>query len=178
MVIGAPDRRTLLGAMLLGLLSVRAPAADVAVGDGRPVPDIPFGDGENRHRRLSDFAGRPVVLNLWATWCGPCRRELPALSEFAAALQPDGVAVIPVATDCRRAGTVRTFLDENKVYDLPVFTDPDGRVLSILGVHGIPTTLLLDRDHRLLMTVVGELDWSDPQATGSVRKLLLRPASV
>ncbi len=112
-----------------------------------------------------------VVLNLWATWCVPCVREMPALDDLAGLVARDGVVVLPVSSDRGGADTVQRFYADRGIRNLPVLLDPQSRMAHGLGVSGIPTTLLIDRDGRELAWLEGAADWSSADAVTVVRKI-------
>ncbi len=126
---------------------------------------------------LADFRGRPVLLNIWATWCGPCREEMPSIQRLYETFQAEGLAVIAVSVDAAPPGfyrenyearTVMTFL---KAYGLglPIWLDPAGRVKEVFRTMGVPTTILMDRDGTVDNIVVGSVDWDE----GFYRELVL-----
>lgn len=142
-----------------------------------PAPDIPFIDGEGRETRIADFAGRVVVLNLWATWCAPCRLEMPTLAALARGLadRPDA-AVVPVSVDVGEAATAaaRAFIAENA--PLPYYAEPRFRLPFAFGAGGkMPQTLLIDRQSRVRAIKIGEADWSGEAARALVQALLDEP---
>jgi len=151
--------------------SQEPPALDVL----RPstiVPAYPFelGDLDARPVRLADFRGRVVLLNFWATWCPPCRKELPALEEVARAFAAEGLTVLTVSVR-EPADTVRTFVQEVGL-GLPVLLDDDGVVSDRYGVLAIPTTVVVDRRGRAVGRIIGYRDWVGAQAQEYLRAVL------
>ena len=134
-------------ALLLALVwTASARAAELAPLDGGPA------------RTLAEIAnGRPVVLHLWATWCAPCREELPALDRFAG----DGGKVVAVSVDTRSPESVARWLDELGV-DLRGWLDVRRALPTRFGVRAYPTTLLLDEEGREVSRIVGPVAWDDP----------------
>jgi thiol-disulfide isomerase/thioredoxin len=120
---------------------------------------------------LTDYAGRALVLNFWATWCAPCIRELPALNRLAAGAS-SGVVVLPVSED-REGGTiVRKFLDVNRLTNLPVLIDPNGQLARALKVSGLPTTVLFSRQGREVGRLVGIAEWDRADVRRYLRRCL------
>ncbi len=148
------------GIVLAGGNEVAAPVAQAAdaagPSDGGALPvelsgTDPITGGQVS---LADYAGKPVVLNFWASWCGPCRAELPALVSFAAAHQE--VAVVGVNFQ-DAPGEARRLHDELGV-TFPSIADPRGEIAAELGLRGMPTTFFLDSEHRIVGVVAGATD--------------------
>lgn len=118
-----------------------------------------FEDGEGRPRSLADFRGKVVLLNLWATWCTPCVKEIPALDRLAAALNGTDVAVVAVSIDRKGIDAVRNALADLDVHGLEPYIDPSGHALRAVRAMGLPTSLLIDREGRELGRVVGPAAW-------------------
>ena len=109
---------------------------------------------------LSAYAGEVVVLNFWATWCGPCRREMPSLQALADAVGDDGVAVVPMAFGRHSPESMTLFWEEAGITSLPLHRDAAGEMAAALGVRGLPHTVVLDREGRAVAELVGEADWA------------------
>ena len=128
------------------------------------LPDIAFVNGAGKPVRLADWRGKVVLLNLWATWCAPCREEMPALDRLEQALGSDKFQVVALAVDKAGVEGARKFLDETKVKALPVFADPTARVGTELKVIGMPTTILIDKEGREIGRLVGPAAWDSAEA--------------
>ena len=128
---------------------------------GAPVLDfeLPALDGSGTVR-LSDFAGRPVFLNFWATWCEPCKRELPAFEQFSAEQGEDGAVVLAINTGEDEA-TVRAFLEAQGVEGLNVLIDPEATVARTYGVIQIPVTFVIDQAGNVRYPHYGEMTAAD-----------------
>lgn len=137
---------------------------------GGSTPPLELKDLEGRERRLEEFRGRVLVINFWATWCEPCREELPSLERlrmhFAGA--PLEVLAVDVAEGEAR---VREFLKGAPVR-FPVLLDRDSKAQKDWGVRGLPTTFLLDPRGQIRYSFLGERDWSDEEVKSAVRALL------
>jgi thiol-disulfide isomerase/thioredoxin len=134
----------------------------------RPQPiDLPgftFVAGDGREKSLKDFAGQVVLLNIWATWCIPCREEMPALDKLEAKLGGENFAVVAVNIDKGGQEKAAAFLKETGATHLPLYTDPSGKLFATLKVVGMPTTLIIDRDGKEIARLVGPADWASPEA--------------
>lgn len=136
------------------------------------LPPIRFTAADGSPRDLADFRGKALVLNLWATWCAPCDAELPSLDALAARMAPDGVLVLPLASDQGGAAAVERYYKAHGIAHLGIWLDPDGAAQQALGARGIPTTLLVDRQGRERARLEGGIDWADPPAPDLIRKLV------
>jgi len=138
----------------------------------RPLPEIAFTDGAGRALSLGDFRGRVVLLNIWATWCVPCRREMPSLDRLAARFGGPDFAVLALSIDRKDASVVRDFYREYGIAALKVYRDRSNEVPRAFGVIGVPTTLLIDREGREIGRVIGALEWDDPKAADLIGRLI------
>ncbi|MCZ6523691.1 MAG: TlpA disulfide reductase family protein [Alphaproteobacteria bacterium] len=138
----------------------------------RPVSEVRFTDGEGRDLSLDRFRGKVVLLNLWATWCAPCRREMPALDRLQARLGGDDFEVLALAVDRGGAAKVKAFLDELGIERLGLYVDSTTRALRALGAYGLPTTLLIDRAGNEVMRVIGATEWDGAEIVELVRHLI------
>lgn len=138
----------------------------------RPVPRIAFTDGDGADRSLGDFRGRVVLLNLWATWCAPCRREMPALDRLQARLGNRGFEVVALAVDRAGPEQVREFLAEVGAPHLKLYLDRTTRSMRTLGIIGLPTTLLIDRRGREVGRLIGAAEWDSDEALGLIERFL------
>jgi thiol-disulfide isomerase/thioredoxin len=172
-------RRTWLaaGATVLAGVAARKPAraqemqklSDIVVAKPpRVLPAVKFLTLDGAAKTLADYAGTPVVLNFWATWCTPCVAELPELDKLAAA---GGFAVLAVSVDRGGAATVRPFAASHGITHLTLLTDPGLAASHALDVAGFPTTLLIGADGRLRGTLEGPAAWG---GAGAVLKALLK----
>jgi thiol-disulfide isomerase/thioredoxin len=146
-------------------------AALVRVEPPKALPALHFAAADGTTQTLADFAGKGVVLNLWATWCGPCAAELPSLDRLAATLAPDDIVVVPLSSDRGGAAVVEQYYKNHGIAHLGVWIDPDETALQALGARGIPTTLILDREGRERARLEGGIDWASKDAAALVRKL-------
>lgn len=129
---------------------------------GEPAPDVELMDADNEPATLADAKGKPMLVNIWATWCAPCVKELPTLQSLAA--QKGAPRVIAVSQDMAPRGSVDAFLDKNKLADLEVWHDPKMGLSSAAGAEVLPTTILYDAEGREVWRYVGDLDWNGEEA--------------
>jgi thiol-disulfide isomerase/thioredoxin len=137
----------------------------------KPV-DVHFTDADGTARTLADYAGKGIVLNMWATWCVPCVAEMPALAAFASVVAKDGIVVLPLSSDRAGAAIVTKFYKDLGVGNLPVLLDPMSAAAHALGIRGIPTTLVIDRKGREVAWLEGSFDWASDPAVAEIRKLV------
>lgn len=130
----------------------------------RPLPELAFEDGEGRPRTLQDFRGRTVLLNVWATWCAPCREEMPSLDRLQRSLGGPGFEVVALSIDAGGAADVRRFYKEIGIRSLGIYVDRGMRAAGKLATPGVPTTLLVDPQGRELGRHAGPAKWDDPEA--------------
>lgn len=145
---------------------------------GKPAPGAKFRDPDGGAISLADFKGSPTLVNLWATWCAPCVKELPTLDRLAAAHERDGgLAVVTVSQDMAPQGSVVAFLAKLKLARLGAFHDPDMGLSGALGAQVLPTTILYDADGRELWRYVGDLDWTGAEAQRLLAESGVTPAA-
>lgn len=137
---------------------------------GTPLPQLQGTDLAGRPWRVSDLRGRAVLLNFWATWCEPCRSEMPSLEQLAQRYAPGELAVIAINFK-QSVAAVRNFM-KSTALALPVVLDPDGANARALDVHVFPTTLLIAPDGSPRFRVRGEMDWTAREADRLVSQLL------
>ena len=143
--------------------------------DAKIVADIGFVDGAGAPKKLSDWRGQVVLLNVWATWCGPCRKEMPALDHLQALMGSDEFEVVALSIDRGEIGLPQEFFDEIGVKELGLYHDGSAKAGSKLGVFGMPTTLLLGRQGQILGRLVGPAEWDDEHAQALVEAALALP---
>jgi len=132
---------------------------------GKPAPNVSFRDPDGGEISIADFKGVPVLVNLWASWCGPCIKELPTLEKLADAHLKDGqLGVIAVSQDIGPQSSVTAFLATLKIDGLGAYHDPEMALSGALGVQVMPTTVLYDRQGREVWRYVGDMDWTSEEA--------------
>jgi thiol-disulfide isomerase/thioredoxin len=155
-------------------VSMEAVAAEAPTGfalheSPQPVPEIQFENGQGTTLSLADFRGKVVLLNIWATWCAPCRREMPTLDRLQAELGGPEFEVVALSIDRTGLPAVREFYQEIGLETLPIYLDPSGRSQRELRVLGIPTTLLLDQEGNEIGRLAGPAEWDSPEMVRFIR---------
>jgi thiol-disulfide isomerase/thioredoxin len=144
----------------------------------KPVPNLAFKGPDGAPKSLGDYKGRTVLVNLWATWCVPCRQEMPALDKLQAALGGPDFEVVAVNIDTRNLDRPRTWLKEAGVEKLAYYADPEANVFQDLRrvgkAVGMPTTLLVDAQGCELALLNGPAEWASEDALKLVRAALER----
>jgi thiol-disulfide isomerase/thioredoxin len=128
------------------------------------LPEVKFLDADGKERTLANWRGRIVLLNLWATWCLPCRKEMPALDRLQREMGSDKFQVVAVSVDRTGLAGARKFLDETKAGNLALYADPTARMAATLRAAGLPATLLLDARGREIGRLLGPAEWDSDDA--------------
>jgi len=132
------------------------------------LPDLAFEDADGKPRKLSDWRGRTVLVNLWATWCVPCRKEMPALDRLQARLGGKNFDVVAINIDTRDPGKPRNFLKETNLTRLGYYSDQKAKVfqdLKAIGrALGMPTSVLVDAQGCEIATIAGPAEWDSDDA--------------
>jgi len=148
------------------------PVADRAIVKlGEPAPNFQLRDLNGHLIMLSDLRGKVVLLNFWATWCGPCRVEMPAMEQLYRMFQRKDFEILAVSTDAQGVAITRPFQQENRL-TFPILHDPDYRVGLIYGARSLPMTFLIDRLGVIRHQVFGARDWEAPEAQQLVQMLM------
>jgi thiol-disulfide isomerase/thioredoxin len=132
----------------------------------KPVmaPNVAFSDAGGRSYALSKYRGRYVLLNLWASWCAPCVRELPSLASLQRAIASKKLAVVAIDVEKGADQIAGKFLIAHQAAELPAFADPDMKVMRATGTFGLPTTILIDPKGREIARATGPAQWDAPEA--------------
>ena len=130
---------------------------------GTPAPDALFEDPHGRPARIADFRGRPVLVNLWATWCGPCVVEMPSLDALAAR-EGEALTVLALSQDLEGRAKVTDFFAQRDFARLEPYLDPELRVMTALGIDTLPTTILYDAEGVEVWRMTGMADWEGARA--------------
>lgn len=129
---------------------------------GQPFPNVKFLDEEDKPMGYDALRGVPTLVNLWATWCAPCVKELPTLEALSKQKNPN-LYVAPINQDMAPRASVEAFMVGHKL-DLPIYRDPKMTVSGALGAEVLPTSILFDANGREVWRYVGDMDWTSPEA--------------
>ena len=163
----------LMLAPVAGVESVAAASPGLALHQSpKELPSVRFHDGEGRPRSLADFHGRVVLLNIWATWCVPCRKEMPTLDRLQAALGGASFEVVALSIDRGGLEVVGKFYREVGISYLATDVDNTGKAARELAAVGLPTTLLIDRAGREIGRLVGPSEWDAPDMMAFIQRQL------
>jgi thiol-disulfide isomerase/thioredoxin len=165
-----PDERAALTALLDG--DMRKLTVHAAP---EPAPDVAFTAADGTETTLAAGNGSIRLVNFWATWCAPCREEMPALDALARDLGGEAFAVLPVATGRNDSDAIARFWEEAGIATLATALDPQSRLAAAMNVLGLPVTIILDRDGREIARMIGGADWNGPSARAVVEYLVALP---
>jgi thiol-disulfide isomerase/thioredoxin len=154
----------------------QAPAGFAVHENPRPLPEIQFENGQGEAMSLADFKGSVVLLNIWATWCAPCRREMPTLDRLQAALVGPDFEVVALSIDRQGRPVVADFYKELGLRRLGIYIDPSGKAPRELNALGVPTTLLIDREGKEVGRLLGPAEWDSPEMVAFIRGRIQRPS--
>ncbi|MBS7663206.1 TlpA family protein disulfide reductase [Pseudomonas lalucatii] len=153
-----------------------APPADLTIWpEPKTVAEVEFTDSQGKPRTLGDFQGRIVLLNVWATWCAPCREEMPTLDRLQARLGGADFQVLALSVDPDGEQLVRDFYADIGIQHLALYIDETAQANRSLGAYGLPATLLLDRQGRELGRKLGAAEWDSPEVIDYLRELMATP---
>lgn len=162
-----------IGALLVFGWSSRGDFSPLDAGSEAPEYAAVSLDGDTVS--LEQLRGRVVLLNVWATWCTPCIREMPALEQLHQAHEAEGLSVVAVSVDASTPGLgaadVRRFVDDLGV-SFTILLDPGGEVENKFRVSGLPMSFIIDREGRIRQKIVGAREWNEPDITAQIRELL------
>jgi thiol-disulfide isomerase/thioredoxin len=179
-------RRAAAAILYLGLAAMANPVAAepdaAALRDGdmrklvfhaepQPVPEIGLVDADESQVSLAEYRGNHVVLNFWATWCAPCRHEMPTLSALDAHFEGQPVEVVTVATGRNSPQGIARFFAEIGVENLPEYRDPNQALAREMGILGLPITVILDPEGREIARLRGDADWASDSAKAILASL-------
>ena len=140
--------------------------------EAKPVSAQTFTHENGGEGRLSDYQGKYVLLNFWATWCAPCRKEMPMLADLQTELGGDQFEVVTLATGRNSPMGMKKFFEEIGVDNLPLHRDPKADVGREMGVFGLPITVILDPEGNEIARLQGDADWSSDSAKAILTALI------
>lgn len=136
----------------------------------RAIPDISFKDEQGKLKKLSDYKGRYILLNIWATWCKPCREEMPTLDNLKKQLSGKKFDVLALSLDRAGPKVVRKFYNEIGIQHLELIIDENMKAMRDLRVLGLPTTLLISPDGHEIGKLVGPAEWDSKEMIEFLQK--------
>jgi thiol-disulfide isomerase/thioredoxin len=140
----------------------------------KAVPDVAFVDGDGNARHLSEWRGKVVLLNLWATWCAPCKTEMPSLDRLQAKLGGSNFTVLALSTDRTGPTAPSAFFAKEGIRHLALFNDDTAEANIQLKAEGLPLTILLDTDGREIARLLGPAEWDSQKAADTIESLIAR----
>lgn len=159
-----------LALLLVGGSAAAGPTSDFVVPETpTTLPAIGFTDGAGKQKTLAHYSGRLVLLNIWATWCAPCRKEMPTLDRLEAKLGGPDFEVVALSMDRKGPDAVKKFFAETGVTHLALNIDSSAQVMLTLGAPGLPMTLLIDGSGKEIGRLIGPAEWDSPQMTEFIR---------
>lgn len=161
-------------ALLLALLLAAglAQAGDLKPYAGAPLPDFTLGDMQGATHTLSDYRGKVVMLNFWATYCGPCIKEMPSMQRLSEKMagKPFTILAVDMAEE---AADIEAFLGKHRIkVGFPLLLDPDGEVVEQWMISAVPTTFILDRSGTIRYALYGGLEWDNDEVIATLDSLL------
>jgi peroxiredoxin len=163
-------KKVLLLALLLA--AGLAQAGDLKPYGGAPLPDFTLGDMQGATHTLSEYRGKVVMLNFWATYCGPCIKEMPSMQRLSEKMagKPFTILAVDMAEE---AADIEAFLAKHQIkVDFPLLLDPDGEVVEQWMISAVPTTFILDRSGTIRYALYGGLEWDNDEVIATLDGLM------
>ena len=135
-------------------------------------PAFSFTDAAGKPLTFADYRGRGLLVNFWATWCGPCKAEMPTLAALNRTLLPDGILVLPISVDTQGAAAVKPYFKAHHIHGLPVLLDPSSNALEIFHAQGIPLSLVINRQGQIVARTLGGANWATAAAASKLRRMV------
>jgi thiol-disulfide isomerase/thioredoxin len=147
------------------------PQGEATIKEKKPAPEVNVTSLKNVPLKLSDLKGKVVLLNFWATWCPPCREEIPSMMKLNSAMAGKPFQMVAVSIDEGGVPAIEAFFKESG-FNLPTYTDPDGKAVKTYGVTGVPETFIIDKNGILMKKVIGPMAWDSPDAIAFLEGLM------
>jgi peroxiredoxin len=163
----------ILGAIGFGIGAALLLTPEISrIDPGTRAPDYTvYGLGTDDTVSLRDFRGEVVLLNVWATWCGPCEQEMPSMERLYREMGPQGLRVVAISVDQADPATVRAWVDERNL-SFTVLHDPSGRIQQVYQTTGVPESFVVDREGVIVKKIIGATEWDHPAQKALFRRLL------
>ena len=129
-----------------------------------PAAELTFFDEQGKPHSLKEWKGQVVLVNLWASWCGPCRKEMPSLEALQRRFGSKDFEVVAISLDRGGVKVAKQFLEETQSRLLRLYVDPSAKAIENLRAIGLPVSVLIDRDGKEIGRLLGPADWSSPEA--------------
>ncbi|HBQ36940.1 MAG TPA: thioredoxin [Rhodobacteraceae bacterium] len=140
----------------------------------KPASQVPFNDPEGDEHNLADYKGKYILVNIWATWCPPCRKEMPSINRLQQQLGGENFEVVTIATGRNTLPGIRKFFDKAGITDLPILLDPTQGLARSMGILGLPVTVIIDPQGQEIARLTGDAEW-DTQSALAIIKTLIAP---
>jgi len=147
-----------------------------AIAVGLPAPDFTYPGLDNNMVSLSDYRGKVVLVNIWATWCRPCVEEMPSMEKLYQKFKDDDFEILAVSIDSVGLKAVVPFMQQYKL-TFPALIDPKGTIARTYKTTGVPESFIIDKDGVLLKKIIGPLDWTKPEILSFFRDLIERQSA-
>jgi len=164
-------------ALLISLLLIALPvgAADLSAMRAEPLSgdaaSFSLTDLAGNSHELSEWRGKLVLINFWATWCGPCRTEMPGIERLWQRYRDQGLVILAISVDEGMERRIATFVKRLNL-SLPILLDPESKVADHYQVSGLPHSVLIDQEGHLIAQIIGERQWDSPEAYQLIEQLL------
>lgn len=147
----------------------------VFLSEPKETSQVVFSDPDGGEHQLSDWRGKYVLVNFWATWCAPCRAEMPSLNALQAEFGGDDFEVVTIATGRNTLTGIKKFFAEQEITNLPILLDPKQQLAREMAVLGLPISVLLDPEGREIARLRGDAEWYSDSARAIISALLTAP---
>jgi len=171
----------LIGCGLLVLFLLRLNDSDstfsqpATLSAGQPAPDFSLPGLDGKKVNLSDYRGKVVLVNIWATWCAPCVEEMPSMQKLYNEFKGGEFEILAVSIDAQGLEVVAPFMKNHKL-TFPALLDPQGTVKTPYGITGVPESFIIEKDGTLVKKIIGPLEWATPAVFQFFRDLIQRPS--
>jgi cytochrome c biogenesis protein CcmG/thiol:disulfide interchange protein DsbE len=143
---------------------------------GLEVPNFAFPDINGKQISLSDHRGKVVLVNVWATWCPPCRQEMPSMQRLYEKFKGENLEILAVSIDSEGGEAVAPFMRKMHL-TFPALLDPEETIIPLYGITGVPESFIIDKDWILVEKIVGPINWATPEVFSLFKDLIQKPSS-
>ena len=139
----------------------------------KPIPEMKVLTNNNISKTIYLGKNKVTLVNFWATWCAPCREEMPSLQELVKSINSNNFSVVVIASGRNSQNAIDTFFEQHQLTNLLSYKDPKGKVASSLSVMGLPTTIIVDQNAYEVGRLVGSTAWNSPEVIKFIKKLIM-----